>query len=196
MGEVDIPYPVPPLVTRTSAEELDPSLASSRTSSFDHPLHLRVGPTLLYLNDMTISTLLALSLTSVIIGRLSKLSPHYRKGLLLGYQERMHNYRIWDGNKVIITHDVIFPIISREDVQNSGDDTFSARIDLSKCHKDRTIWITSPPIFSLIASKLQPGKCHGATSSNKEPVVSDVYGRLSPNSLSEDQMNLGGDRMT
>jgi hypothetical protein len=145
---------------------------------------------------MTISTLLALSLTSVIIGRLSKLSPHYRKGLLLGYQERMHNYRIWDGNKVIITHDVIFPIISREDVQNSGDDTFSARIDLSKCHKDRTIWITSPPIFSLIASKLQPGKCHGATSSNKEPVVSDVYGRLSPNSLSEDQMNLGGDRMT
>lgn len=38
--------------------------------------------------------------------------------------------------------------------------------------------------------------CHEATSTNKEPVVSDVYGRLSSNSLSEDQTNLGGDGMT
>jgi hypothetical protein len=56
-------------------------------------------------------------------------------GLLLGHQEGTHNYRIWDGNKVIITRDVIFPIISGDDFQNSGDDTFSARIDLSKSHK-------------------------------------------------------------
>jgi hypothetical protein len=53
-------------------------------------------------------------------------------GLLLGHQEGTHNYRIWDGNKVIITRDVIFPIISGDDFQNSGDDIFSARIGLSK----------------------------------------------------------------
>jgi transposase InsO family protein len=67
--------------------------------------------------------------------QISKLSPRYRKGLLLGYQEGTHNYRIWDGNKVIITRDVIFPIISVDDFHNSGDDTFPARIDLSKGHK-------------------------------------------------------------
>jgi transposase InsO family protein len=33
---------------------------------------------------------------------ISKLSPRYRKGLLLGYQEGTHNYRIWDGSKVVI----------------------------------------------------------------------------------------------
>jgi hypothetical protein len=39
---------------------------------------------------------------------ISKLSPRYRKGLLLGYQEGTHNYQIWNGNKVIITRDAVF----------------------------------------------------------------------------------------
>jgi hypothetical protein len=47
------------------------------------------------------------------------------------------------------------------------------RFDLQDCNPART---PLPTGF----------RCHGATSTNKEPVVSDVYGRLSSNSLSED----------
>jgi hypothetical protein len=52
-----------------------------------------------------------------------------RKGLLLGYQEGTHNYRIWDASKVIITRDVIF-INTGEDFVKSGDGTFSDPIEL------------------------------------------------------------------
>jgi hypothetical protein len=60
---------------------------------------------------------------------ISKLSPRYLKGLLLGYQEGTHNYRVWDGNKVIITRDVVF-INTGDNFVKSGDGTYSAPIKL------------------------------------------------------------------
>jgi hypothetical protein len=59
---------------------------------------------------------------------LSKLSPRYRKGLLVGYQEGTHNHRLWSDNKVLITRDVIFPTISGDDSQNCGHRPSAARI--------------------------------------------------------------------
>jgi len=40
----------------------------------------------------------------------SKLAPRYIEGILLGYVEGTHNYRIWDNkrSKVIISRDVVF----------------------------------------------------------------------------------------
>ncbi len=40
----------------------------------------------------------------------SKLAPRYKEGLLMGFVDGTHNYRIWDtkSNSVITSRDVVF----------------------------------------------------------------------------------------
>jgi hypothetical protein len=90
--------------------------------------------------------------------QISKLSPRYRRGLLLGYQEGTHKYRIWDGNKVIITRDTIFPMISGDDLVKSGDGTYSAPIDLKLGDNMRNVRDYTPANSQLDGIKTAGGR--------------------------------------
>jgi hypothetical protein len=80
-------------------------------------------------SDMTISTLSALPLISATTAHIQAV-PTLPQGSSTRLQEGTHNYCIWDGNKVTITRDVVFPITSGDDFVKSGDGTYSAPIDL------------------------------------------------------------------
>jgi hypothetical protein len=135
-------HPMPP--THATAHPVVLNLPSQMTSGLANQ------------SGMPTSMLLALPLIFVLIDK-SPSCPHAtaRVSLLLGYKEGTHNYRIWDGNKVIITRDVIFPINSGDDFVNSGDGTFSAPIKLSL--RGRV-----PGHTDDISTKLQPDSINTA----------------------------------
>jgi hypothetical protein len=103
-----------------------PTRATARPVVLNPPSQTTSG--LANQSDMTTCMLSALLSASVTTGTSPSCpSPRYREALLLGYQEGTHNYRIWDGNKVIITRDEVFPIISGDDFVKSGDGTLPLR---------------------------------------------------------------------
>jgi transposase InsO family protein len=71
-------------------QELPDDLWYKRESRLDH---LQPFASKLYFRDHTLP---------------NKLSNRYKSGFLMGYMEGTHNYRVWDGQKIIITRDVVF----------------------------------------------------------------------------------------
>lgn len=93
----------------------------------------------------------------------SKLSPRYSKGTLLGYQEGTHSYLIWDGDKVIVTHDVLFPTIQLVGTTFKIAGTGLHQLNCTRQRRTRGLNILriSSQDLKSIASKLRPAKLAG-----------------------------------